>query len=505
MTYCPSMYGALVRDFNKKSKDDIQVAPSQSEHYLAITNEIIKRLKPTQQQYSGKRAVLVFFESTDELESFYNWPSFARYKDAANRLTEKSAKEPDERDSLVSKATRQGQITLATRSFGRGIDFVVDDEHMVTCGGLHVLLTFFPRDVQEEVQIMGRGARQGEKGSFSMVMRTQQLEDFSGSSAADIDSWKTNGDVYTRLAEVRQTQATDDMKERLEKAHEAMDKHAKAAEALSDFMKGRSSTALSRMLRDYNEIRSTTTSRTLMLLDVTYSMDALIEKTKACIGQFFDRCQMVLDAENIKQGFELQLATYSNYNVTVEQILEKSTWEIKPHNIAQFLKGLRTRGGWGPEAIEVGLMHALVEHQKKPIDQIIVIGDAPHQPIEDIIDKRANGQGHGGGVGSNAYWDAQQPDWAPHGIPKKDALAMLSDIQATKPVPIHCYHIKPRAKTSFEQLAGATGGGTAQPLDINSQAGAQLLTDAVCKQILSTLGGKALEDAYERMKPSFSR
>jgi len=147
----------------------------------------------------------------------------------------------------------------------------------------------------------------------------------------------------------------------------------------------------------------------------------------------------------------------------------------------------------------------LVEHQKKPIDQIIVIGDAPHQPIEDIIDKRANGQGRGGGVGSNAYWDAQQPDWAPHGIPKKDALAMLSDIQATKPVPIHCYHIKPRAKTSFEQLAGATGGGTAQPLDINSQAGAQLLTDAVCKQILSTLGGKALEDAYERMKPSFSR
>ena len=73
-------------------------------------------------------------------------------KDSAHRLTEISAREPEERDSLISKATRQGQVTLATRSFGRGIDFVVDDEHMVLCGGLHVLLTFFPREVQEEVR-----------------------------------------------------------------------------------------------------------------------------------------------------------------------------------------------------------------------------------------------------------------------------------------------------------------------------------------------------------------
>ena len=51
----------------------------------------------------------------------------------------------------------------------------------------------------------------------------------------------------------------------------------------------------------------------------------------------------------------------------------------------------------------------------------------------------------------------------------------------------------------------ATGGGSVQPLDVKSKEGAQLLTDAVCKQILSSRGGKALQDAYERMKPSFSR
>ena len=82
---------------------------------------------------------------------------------------------------------------------------------------------------------------------------------------------------------------------------------------------------------------------------------------------------------------------------------------------------------------------------------------------------------------------------------------MLNSIQAVKPVPIHCYYMAKRATASFTVLAGATGGGSVQHLDVNSSSGAQLLTDAVCKQILSSLGGQSLADAYERMKPSFSR
>jgi len=504
MTYCPSMYGALKRDFDSASKEDMQVTPSKSEHLIAIAEEISKRLKPTSASYKGKRAVIVFFESIDELEAFYKSDYFKRFKDNANRLTELSAKEPEERDSLVSKATRQGQVTLATRSFGRGVDFIVDDEHMVTCGGLHVLLTFFPRDVQEEVQIMGRSARQGEKGSFSMVMLSQQLEDLAGNEASpdDIKAWKTNGEVYTRMSEIRDGQAKDDMAERLAKAEEACDNHQEVAKALNVFAKKGDSKQLNTLLKKYNFVGSSTTSRTLMLIDVTNSMNALIEKTKLCISTFFDRCQKVLDSEGVTSGFELQLAGYSNYNVKVEDILENSTWEVKPHNLSIFLTNLRVRGGWSSEAVEVGLMHALQEHQKRPIDQIVIIGDAPAQPLSDVTRKRADKtSGHQG----DAYWDTRRPVWAPSGIPKKDAAGMLLDIQAIKPVPLHCYYMNNRAKESFERLAAATGGGSAHPLDVNSKEGAQLLTDAVCKQILSSLGGKALEDAYERMKPSFNR
>ena len=80
---------------------------------------------------------------------------------------------------------------------------------------------------------------------------------------------------------------------------------------------------------------------------------------------------------------------------------------------------------------------------------------------------------------------------------------MLADLQAVDPVPLHAYYIKSRAEAGFRELAAASGG-EAHPLDVNSKDGAQLLTDAVCKQILSSLGGESLADAYERMKPSFN-
>ncbi|EOD26333.1 hypothetical protein EMIHUDRAFT_205325 [Emiliania huxleyi CCMP1516] len=504
MTYCPSMYGPCVRDWDPASKDNVKVSESKNEHFLMITDEISRRLKPTSQSYDGKRSVLVFFESLDELQAYFDSSFFRRFQDGANRLTEAACNQPDERASLISKATRQGQVTLATRSFGRGIDFVVDDEHMLTVGGLHVLLTFFPRDVQEEVQIMGRGARQGQKGSFSLMLRSDQLEDLAGgkASADDIKAWLSDSTLYEKMSEIRSAQAAADMKERLEKAEDAKKQHEEAAAALNAFSSsgGRDSSQLSKLLRKYNHVGGSTTSRTLMLIDVTYSMNSLIEKTKSCIGTFFDRCQKVLDAENIASGFALQIAGYSNYNVDVERIVEASTWEAKPHNLAQFLGQLETRGGWGEEAIECGLMHALAEHKSCPIDQIILIGDASANSLSDMAHKRMGGH-HGG----ERYWSSARPSWAPSGIAQKEAVQVLNDIQQVKPVPVHCYHMHDRAVESFEKMAAVTGGGSAQRLDVNSASGAQALTDAVCKQILSSLGGQALADAYERMKPSFSR
>ena len=66
-------------------------------------------------------------------------------------------------------------VTLASRMYGRGTDFKIFDDRMEACGGLHVLQTFFSADLSEEAQIQGRCARQGNKGSYSLVLHVSSL------------------------------------------------------------------------------------------------------------------------------------------------------------------------------------------------------------------------------------------------------------------------------------------------------------------------------------------
>jgi hypothetical protein len=50
-------------------------------------------------------------------------------------------------------------------------------------------------------------------------------------------------------------------------------------------------------------------------------------------------------------------------------------------------------------------------------------------------------------------------------------------------IPVHCFYVEERAKTNFEEISGKTKG-RCEYLDINSDAGATLLTDVVTKEIL---------------------
>jgi hypothetical protein len=57
----------------------------------------------------------------------------------------------EEKEDRIKMASRSGQLTLATRSFGRGADFICKDRGVEENGGVHVLLTFFSHEVSEEV------------------------------------------------------------------------------------------------------------------------------------------------------------------------------------------------------------------------------------------------------------------------------------------------------------------------------------------------------------------
>ena len=80
----------------------------------------------------------------------------------------------DEKKSKVKKASYEGYVVLCTRTFGRGTDFY-QSEKLEEAGGIHVIQTFFTEDFAEEVQIRGRTRRQGNPGSFEMILSVDGL------------------------------------------------------------------------------------------------------------------------------------------------------------------------------------------------------------------------------------------------------------------------------------------------------------------------------------------
>lgn len=68
-------------------------------------------------------------------------------------------------------STHMGQITLMTKSFGRGTDFKVFDPKVNEAGGIHIIQTFLSEDEAEEIQIKGRTNRQNTPGSVDIVFK----------------------------------------------------------------------------------------------------------------------------------------------------------------------------------------------------------------------------------------------------------------------------------------------------------------------------------------------
>jgi len=130
-------------------------------------------------------------------------------------------------------------------------------------------------------------------------------------------------------------------------------------------------------------------SRTLILMDATCSMHTLLEKTKSTISVMYERAFKVMVDENITSGFQIQFAVYRNYDSNENEIFQYSPWESKADGLVEFMKGIRVAGGWGNEAIEIGLWHANQQAlTKKGLSQVILIGDAPPNTVDEVNYKR---------------------------------------------------------------------------------------------------------------------
>ncbi len=90
---------------------------------------------------------------------------------------------------------------------GRGTDFVCHDETVINNGGIHVIQTFLSEELSEEVQIKGRSARQGDPGSYAMILLDHSLEKFL-ITLEDLENVRKGKPLYVRIWDKFKTHVT---------------------------------------------------------------------------------------------------------------------------------------------------------------------------------------------------------------------------------------------------------------------------------------------------------
>ncbi|CAF3193876.1 unnamed protein product [Rotaria sp. Silwood2] len=443
-TFMPSVFGRNNRIYN--SKNDILVM-NESEYFMRICGEI-------DSVCNADCAILVFFQSEERLMKFYESPEFSSKKNDVQIITETVSVK--ERELYIKRAATIGRITLLTRTFGRGIDFVCRNQQLLINGGMHVLQTFFSEELSEEYQIMGRGARQEDYGSYRMILLDKDLEWILGST------WREELPKISGTA----------LYETLNQARNAIYESKCAAKELS--------------IEQFTQ-----TSHIVLLMDATGSMSNFLSAAKEIVCTMFERASDILKEQMLPSDiFQLQIVIYRNYNSKENKILQASSWETKANNLRAFLNTINPEGGWGREAIEIGLWHAVKKSEtKNSISQVILIGDAPPNTQADVNEKRANlGQ---------AYWKKtrfSKPIYYEYELQK------LKE----KNIPVHAFYLISYAKSDFRKIAKETGG-RYEYLDIHSSSDAESLTDFVTEEILRSAAGDQEDDAVELYRSKYSK
>ena len=57
--------------------------------------------------------------------------------------------EKQSKDSMIKFASSQGYVTLLTKEYGRGTDFISRDDIVNSNGGVHVIQTFLSEELSE--------------------------------------------------------------------------------------------------------------------------------------------------------------------------------------------------------------------------------------------------------------------------------------------------------------------------------------------------------------------
>lgn len=138
-------------------------------------------------------------------------------------------------DSKIRQAARAGKVTLLTRNFGRGSDFIVRDQGLINVGGMHCIQTFGADSPSEDIQIRGRAARQGQDGSYSVIIKKNDLKEYKLSDI-EIDSMFGDQDfhnLYLRYLEGMKIKVNEEQGDNEKNVEDLKAQHTLAHEAIN--------------------------------------------------------------------------------------------------------------------------------------------------------------------------------------------------------------------------------------------------------------------------------
>ncbi|CAF0999381.1 unnamed protein product [Adineta steineri] len=467
MTYMPSVFGSTNRSYNPMT--DVRVILDESEYFMEIFGEI-------QRVCNVDRAILVFFESEDKLIEFYNSKELSTRKQDVQIIMEKVAVK--DRELCVKRAATIGKVTLLTRTFGRGTDFICRNQDLLLNGGIHVLQSFFSEELSEEYQIMGRGARQGDRGSYRMILLGKDLEWVVGPSWKE-DLSRIMGDkLYDTLNRARSARYESKCGAKELGIAQCKAEHKASKEFMNALMTGDIDlikTFLAKQNQGANIVADS--SRTVLLMDATGSMSSLLSAAKETVCTMFERASIVLAEKGLPDdAFQMQFVIYRDYDCKEDGILQSSSWETKPSNLRNFMTKVTAMGGGDyEEAIEIGLWHAVQQsEQPEELSQVILIGDAPAKDTLAINRDR-------NATGGDAYWSKTKYKTPTHYITELEKLKV-------KDIPVHAFYLHAGAEKNFRKIASETLG-RCEPLNINSPQGAEKLTQFVTEEVLRISAG----------------
>ena len=130
------------------------------------------------------RPVLMICNTIRELEKFHREFLGSKRRSSLDLYVYKSSYE--ELDIVSEgKIIEKGCVILSTNLAGRGTDLKISDE-MDMAGGLHVILTYLPRNTRIEEQAFGRAARKGQNGSGQLCIMNSNNRDVKQTSRLSI-------------------------------------------------------------------------------------------------------------------------------------------------------------------------------------------------------------------------------------------------------------------------------------------------------------------------------